>query len=328
MPYCDSFNRPIEYLRISVTDRCNLRCVYCMPEEGVPPLSHGEILSYEEIARLARVVVELGVTRLRITGGEPLARKGVERLVGMLSAIPGVDDLSMTTNGILLAGAAEGLARAGLQRVNISLDSLRPERYGAMTRRGRLEDVLAGMEAAGRAGLAPVKINAVVVRGLNDDEVLDLARKTVVEGWNVRFIEVMPLGADPMWAHDGFVSSSEIRRRIEDAFGALVAVNGDGAGPARYYRVEGAEGTIGFISPLSEHFCFRCNRLRLTANGRLLPCLMSEDGIDVRSALRHGATGEELRQLVLQAISAKPAGHRMGVAHGGARGTPMSRIGG
>ncbi len=328
MPYCDSFNRPIEYLRISVTDRCNLRCVYCMPEEGVPQLSHEDILRYEEIARLARVVVGLGVSKVRLTGGEPLARKGVDRLVAMLAAIPGVDDLAMTTNGTLLAGEAEKLARAGLKRVNVSLDTLRPERFRAMTRRGRMEDVMAGLAAAERAGLTPIKINVVVIRGLNDDEVLDFARKTVVDGWHVRFIEVMPLGPSELWAQEGYVPTAEVRARIEAEWGPLVAVDGQGGGPARYYRIAGAPGTIGFISPLSEHFCFRCNRLRLTAHGQLMPCLMSEQAIDLRSALRAGASDEALRQLVLQAIGAKPLGHQMRAQGGRARGAPMSRIGG
>lgn len=328
MPYCDTHSRPIEYLRISVTDRCNLRCAYCMPAQGVPLLAHEDILSFEEIARLARVIVELGVSKLRLTGGEPLARKGTERLVAMLAAIPGVEDLSMTTNATRLAGAAEELARAGLRRVNISLDTLRPERYAAMTRCGRLADVLAGMAAAERAGLTPIKVNAVVIRGLNDDEVVDLARKTVADGWNVRFIEVMPLGADPMWASNGYVPTAETRRRIEAELGPLEGVDGDGAGPARYYRLAGAKGSIGFISPLSEHFCFRCNRLRLTANGQLMPCLMSEQAIDVRPLLRSHAGDDELRERVLEAIRAKPAGHQMGVVQRGPGAAPMSRIGG
>ncbi|MCL6430836.1 MAG: GTP 3',8-cyclase MoaA [Anaerolineae bacterium] len=328
MPYCDAFNRPIEYLRISVTDRCNLRCIYCMPEEGVPQLEHEQILSYEEIARLARVIVGLGLSKLRITGGEPLVRKGLERLIELLAAIPGVEDLSMTTNGILLAGMADRLAGAGLRRVNISLDSLRPDRFQAMTRRGRLEDVLEGIAAAERAGLRPVKINVVVIRGLNDDETLDFAARTVSPGWNVRFIEVMPLAPDPRWASDGYVPSEEIRQRIEAHFGRLRAVDGQGAGPARYYQIDGASGTIGFISPISEHFCFRCNRLRLTADGQLLPCLMSEQGVDVRSALRSGASDEALRALVVQAIGAKPSGHRLGAVTRGPGATPMSRIGG
>lgn len=329
MPYCDSFNRPIEYLRISVTDRCNLRCVYCMPEEGVPLLAHEDILQYEEIARLARIIVGLGVSKLRVTGGEPLARKGVEQLVAMLAEIPGVDDLAMTTNGILLAGMAEQLARAGLKRVNVSLDTLRPERFRAITRRGRLEDVLAGMEAARRVGLTPIKINVVVIRGLNDDEVLDFARRTVEEGWHVRFIEFMPVGGERLWSEDGFVPTGEVRLRIEAAYGRLEAIDGQqGAGPARYYRVPGAAGTIGFISALSEHFCFRCNRLRLTADGQLMPCLMSEQAVDLRAALRTGASDEGLRELVLQAIGAKPPGHRMAQEPRGPGAKPMSRIGG
>ncbi|MGQ9684301.1 MAG: GTP 3',8-cyclase MoaA [Anaerolineae bacterium] len=328
MPYCDAFGRPIEYLRISVTDRCNLRCVYCMPEEGVTPLHHQDILSFEEIARLARVVVGLGVRKLRLTGGEPLARKGVEHLVAMLGAIPGVEDLSMTTNGTLLAGKAQRLMEAGLRRVNISLDTLQPERYAAMTRRGRLDDVYAGMAAAEQAGLRPVKVNVVVVRGLNDDEVLDFARQTLVSGWHVRFIEVMPLGADREARERVYVPSAEVQRRIEDAYGVLETAPANGAGPARYYRIADAPGTIGFISPLSEHFCFRCNRLRLTANGLLLPCLMAEEGYDVRALLRSGASDEELRARVLEAINAKPAGHRLAQEPQGARAAPMSRIGG
>jgi len=325
MPYSDSFNRPIEYLRISVTDRCNLRCVYCMPEEGVPPLTHGDVLRYEEIERLARVIVGLGVSKLRLTGGEPLARKGVDQLVAMLAAIPGVRDLAMTTNGTLLAAAADTLARAGLRRVNVSLDTLRPERYRAITRRGELADVLEGLAAARRAGLQPVKINMVVVRGLNDDEVVDFARKTVEESWNVRYIELMPVGVG---AEGAPVASAEVRRRIEQAFGPLVAVDGHGAGPAKYYQVPGAPGTIGFISPISEHFCFRCNRLRLTADGQLLPCLMSEQGFDLRSPLRQGASDDDLRERVREAIRAKPAGHHMQSGSQPAAPRPMSRIGG
>ncbi len=299
-----------------------------MPEQGVPLLPREDILSLEEIARLARVIVELGVSKLRLTGGEPLARKGVERLVGMLAAIPGVQDLSMTTNGTRLAGIADTLAQAGLRRVNISLDTLRPERYATITRCGRLADVLAGIAAAEQAGLTPIKINVVVIRGLNDDEVVDLARKTMAEGWNVRFIEVMPLGADPLWVNDGYVPTAETRGRIEAELGPLEAVDGDGAGPARYYRLAGANGSIGFISALSEHFCFRCNRLRLTADGQLMPCLMSERGVDVRPLLRSGAGDEELRERVLQAIRAKPAGHHMGEVQRGPEAPPMSRIGG
>jgi cyclic pyranopterin phosphate synthase len=324
----DSWGRQITYLRISVTDRCNLRCVYCMPPEGIQLQAHADILRYEEIAEVVRAAAQEGVREVRLTGGEPLTRPNLPALVGMLSSIPGIKDISLTTNALLLERFAIPLAEAGLKRVNISLDTLRPERYAAMTRRGRLEDVLAGIAAAERAGLTPIKINVVVVRGLNDDEVPELARRAVEDGWNVRFIEVMPLGAGPRWEDDGYVPSAELRRRIEADLGPLQAVDGDGGGPARYYRLPGATGTIGFISPLSEHFCARCDRLRLTADGQLLPCLMSEEGIDMRPALRSGASDEELRGRVEQAIHAKPAGHEMGKKRRGAGAAPMSRIGG
>ncbi len=289
MPF-DAYERPIQYLRVSVTDRCNLRCVYCMPEEGVPLLAHEEILRNEEIVRIVRIAVELGFSHIRLTGGEPLVRRGIVNLVADLARIPGLDDLSMTTNGVLLKDHAEALARAGLRRVNISLDTLRPERFRRITRWGDLEDVLEGRKAALAAGLRPVKINVVVVRGLNDDEVVDIARLTLEPDWHIRFIEVMPLGAGIHWAGDGVVPSAEIRHRIEAALGPLTPVYGDvGVGPARYYRLPGAEGTIGFISAVTEHFCHYCNRLRLTSDGRLLPCLLSSATIDLRTPLTYVA---------------------------------------
>ncbi len=312
MPFRDAYERPIQYLRVSVTDRCNLRCVYCMPEEGIPQLTHDDILRYEEIARIVRLAVEMGFVHVRLTGGEPLARKGIVGLVAALASIPGLDDLSMTTNGMLLARYAEPLARAGLRRVNISLDTLRPERFQRITRWGRLEDVLEGRRAALKAGLSPVKVNTVVVRGLNDDEVVDLARLTLEPDWHIRFIEVMPLGAGTHWSGDGVVPSAEIRARVEAALGPLTPVQGEaGAGPARYYQLSGAKGTLGFISPVTEHFCQGCNRLRLTSDGRLLPCLLSDLSIDLRTPLRAGASDEELRAILQQAIVAKPRGHRL-----------------
>ncbi|HIQ01204.1 MAG TPA: radical SAM protein, partial [Anaerolineales bacterium] len=221
MPYRDAYERPIQYLRVSVTDRCNIRCVYCMPEEGVPQLSHHDILRYEEIVRIVRVAVGMGFIHIRLTGGEPLVRKGIVGLVEELAAIPGLDDLSMTTNGMLLSRYAEPLAQAGLRRVNISLDTLRPDRFRRLTRRGRLEEVLDGRRAALAVGLSPVKINTVVIRGLNDDEVVDLARRTMAPDWHVRFIEVMPLGEGAYWSGDGVVPSAEIRARVEAALGPL-----------------------------------------------------------------------------------------------------------
>jgi len=315
MPYFDSFSRPINYLRVSVTDRCNLRCVYCMPAEGIDPIRHEDVLRYEEIARVVRAAAALGIMKVRLTGGEPLVRRGLPDLVKLIAAVPGIDVVSMTTNGILLPRYAHELAAAGLHRVNVSLDSLRPERFRAITRRGELADVWAGVEAAERAGLTPVKLNVVVIRGLNDDEAVDFARLTTEQPLNVRFIEVMPLGANEHWAEDGYVSMSEVRVRIEAQFGPLESVGRDdrvvGNGPARYHRVPGAPGTLGFITPVSEHFCFRCNRLRLTADGQLRPCLLSDDEIDLRAALRGGASDEELQHVVAQAIAAKPARHHL-----------------
>lgn len=313
MPYQDAFERPIEYLRVSVTDRCNLRCLYCMPEEGVPNIPHDSILRYEEIVRVVRVAVEMGISHVRVTGGEPLVRKDIVHLVAQLAPLPGLDDLSMTTNGILLERYARPLAEAGLDRVNVSLDTLKPERFHRITRLGSLERVLRGRESALEAGLRPVKINTVVIRDLNDDEIVDLARLTLEPDWHVRFIEVMPLGKDVHWTGDGVVPTAEVRARIETVLGPLMAVRGEaGIGPARYYRLPGAGGTVGFISPVSDHFCHACNRLRLTSDGKILPCLMSNRAIDLRSPLRAGAADETLRRIFQQAILAKPRGHHLG----------------
>jgi cyclic pyranopterin phosphate synthase len=329
-PYQDDFGRAINYLRVSVTDRCNLRCVYCMPAGGIDKQAHGGILRYEEIALVVRAAAELGVRKVRLTGGEPLARLGLPDLVGMLAAIPGIDDLAMTTNGTLLARHAQALAAAGLRRVNISLDTLRPERFAQITRLGRLEDVWAGIAAAQAAGLAPIKLNMVVVRGLNDDEVVDFARRTMSDGWHVRFIELMPIGANVDWAGDGTVPIKDVRGRIEAALGPLQAVGPGrpaGNGPARYYRLPGATGTVGFIAALSEHFCRACNRLRLTADGRLRPCLMSDEELDLRPALRAGADLEAVKELLIQAIRRKPERHHLDEARA-PQGRTMSEIGG
>jgi len=323
----DHFGRTIDYLRISVTDRCNLRCVYCMPEEGVALQSHEKILRYEEIARLVRIAADLGVSRVRLTGGEPLVRANLVDLVRQIAEIPGIRDLSMTTNATLLARYAGQLAQAGLNRVNISLDTLRPERFRQITRCGSLEDTLAGIEAARQAGLAPIKINTVVVHGLNDDELVDMALRTRTEGWHVRFIELMPLGEGGCWAGDGYLPMIEVRERIEQALGELEPASLSGAGPARYWRIPGAEGTLGFISPISEHFCAECNRLRLTADGRLLPCMMADTEFDLRTPLRQGADDAALRELFLQTVAAKPARHHL-CEHVVPRGRTMSQMGG
>jgi cyclic pyranopterin phosphate synthase len=328
LPYQDDFGRAINYLRVSVTDRCNLRCIYCMPAEGIRKQSHAEILSYEEIELIIRAAAELGISKVRLTGGEPLARLGVVDLVRTIAAMPGIDDLSMTTNGTLLARYAEALASAGLRRVNVSLDSLHADRFAQITRRGRLADVWAGLAAAEAAGLAPIKINMVVVRGLNDDEVGDFARRTLSAAWHVRFIELMPIGPSASWTGGGTVPIPEIRARIEAEVGPLAAVHGpSGSGPARYYQLPGAEGTIGFIGAQSEHFCTTCNRLRLTADGRLRPCLMNDREIDLRGPLRAGADLVEVERLLTQAIQVKPQRHRLGEALS-PRDRTMAQIGG
>ena len=331
MAHVDAYNRPISYLRISVTDRCNLRCVYCMPPEGVPWRAHDDILRYEEIETVVRASTELGVSKVRLTGGEPLVRPGIIDLVSMLARIDGIDDLAMTTNGIRLEQYAAQLAQAGLQRVNISLDTLQAERFQNITRCGRLTDVLAGMSAAQRAGLTPVKINTVVMRGMNDDEVVDIARKTLTDGWHVRFIELMPLGDDGMTADvwsERVVTAGEIQPQIEAALGVLEPARvSAGGGPARTYRLAGAKGTIGFITPISEHFCYRCNRLRLTADGHLRPCLLSDYEIDLRAPLRRGADVAEIKGLLLRAIERKPRQHHLAEScH--PRNRVMSEIGG
>jgi cyclic pyranopterin phosphate synthase len=328
MPYLDSFNRPISYLRVSVTDRCNLRCVYCMPPEGVPWRSHEEILRYEEIELIVQAAASLGISKVRLTGGEPLVRLGFVELVRLLARIPGIDDLSMTTNGTLLARYATELAEAGLKRVNVSLDTLQLERFRRITRQGDLTAVFEGIAAAREAGLVPLKVNTVVVRGLNDDEVVDFARLTLEGDWHVRFIEMMPLGANTAWAGDGYVSVGEVRRQIEDVLGELVPAKvGLGNGPARYYRLPEAVGTIGFISPISEHFCYQCNRLRLTADGRLRPCLLSDYEMDLRTPLRQGADLAEIRELLIHSIKTKPERHYLDESIA-PRGRAMSEIGG
>ena len=328
MPHRDDFGRAINYLRVSVTDRCNLRCVYCMPAEGIEKRPTSEILSYEELSVVIRAAAELGISKVRLTGGEPLARIDLVDLVLMIASVPGIDDLSMTTNGTLLARHAAALAKAGLHRVNISLDTMRPDRFRQITRRDRLDDVWDGIEAARAAGLTPIKLNMVVVRGLNDDEIIDFARRTLTHGWHVRYIELMPIGANVDWASDGVVPIPEVRARIEAEAGPLEAVHGpQGNGPARYYRWPGSEGSIGFIGALSEHFCTSCNRLRLTADGRLRPCLMSTDEIDLRGPLRDGAGPEEIRALLEHAIDRKPQRHHLNEA-AAPQDRTMAQIGG
>jgi GTP 3',8-cyclase len=306
----DDFERTIDYMRVSVTDRCNLRCVYCMPSGGLKFLEHKDILRYEEITRILRVAVDTGVRKVRITGGEPLMRKNITGFIKMIKNIGGIHQLSLTTNGILLERYADELADAGLDRVNVSLDSLKPERYMEITRGGELEAVLRGIEAAGRAGLTPIKINMVPIRGLNDDEIGDFAKITLSAPYQVRFIEFMPFVTEDMWNREKFISSGEIQFALEQ-IGTLIPVQMKKAGPAQYFRFDGAAGVIGFISPISNHFCRECNRLRLTADGKLRPCLFSETEIDLKSTLRSNGSDKEIRRLIELSIAVKPMGHSM-----------------
>jgi cyclic pyranopterin phosphate synthase len=320
----DPFGRSINYLRISVTDRCNLRCIYCMPPEGVPQMSHSEILSYEEIRTVVRAAAELGINKIRLTGGEPLVRAELPKLIKMLSRIEGIQELSLTTNGTLLKNYALELRQAGLSRINLSLDTLKPDRFRYITRLGRLKDVLEGISAAKKAGFDPVKINAVVMQGINDDEILDFARMTCEEGCHVRFIELMPFKGMAE-----FVPSVEVRQRISLLGKLEPCPSITGNGPARYYRLAGAKGTIGFISPLTElPFCSRCNRIRLTPDGRLRPCLLGEDEIDLKMPLRNNASTEELRRLILKAVASKPEHHHLEGGNVRPVKRKMSQIGG
>jgi cyclic pyranopterin phosphate synthase len=332
----DNFHRAINYMRVSVTDRCNLRCIYCMPPEGLAPIEHKEILSYEEMARLLKVAARMGLRKIRITGGEPLIRKNLPYLIRLIKSIEGIDDLSLTTNGTLLEQYAYALAEAGLDRVNISLDSLIPARYGEITRGGNIEDVFRGIAAAQKAGLTPIKINMVPVRGVNDDEIADFAVMAMEFPYQVRFIEFMPLGAPGEWTSEKFIPSEEVRCIVE-RMGRLSPAKLRKAGPARYFRLDGAAGVIGFISPLSNHFCDECNRLRLTADGKLRPCLFSETEIDLKSVLRSRAADREIERLIRLAVAVKPRGHNMKIQNAKpgrpvfnkkSRMRPMSRIGG
>jgi len=306
----DRFGRVHRDLRISVTDRCNLRCVYCMPEEGLEFLPRGQILSYEELARVARVAHALGVRRVRITGGEPLVRRDIETFVGFLAAI-GFDDLSMTTNGIGFERRAQRLADAGLRRVNISCDSLRPDRYAAIRRRGNLAAVLRAMEAAERAGLAPVKVNVVVMAGVNDDELVDFAAFARDTGRIVRFIEYMPLDGDGAWDRSSVVPASAILKTIGERFPleTLAASDADPNAPATRYRFADGVGEIGVIPTVTEPFCGNCDRLRLTADGAVRNCLFATEETPLRTLLRAGADDEAIALALRRAVNAKLPGH-------------------
>ncbi|MDQ2666046.1 MAG: GTP 3',8-cyclase MoaA [Gemmatimonadota bacterium] len=325
-PLLDQFGRSIEYLRISVTDRCNFRCRYCMPLEGLPWLPKADILSYEEIREVVSQLAPMGLRRIRITGGEPTIRPQLTTLVRFIREIPGVEDIALSTNGVKLPELAHPLAEAGLDRVNISADSLRPDRIVAIARRDLGFEPVAAAKAAQAAGLGPIKLNVVIMRGVNDDEVVDFARLTLDNPWHVRFIELMPVGSLEPMTDEMVVPSDEILARIQDALGQLTAGGGPprGNGPAAYSTLAGAAGSIGVITPMTHTYCGSCNRVRLTADGRLRTCLFGDHEVDLRGALRRG---EPLAGLVRQALAEKPEAHALlSRRNGGLR--ALSQVGG
>jgi cyclic pyranopterin phosphate synthase len=326
-PLIDTFGRVHNDLRISITDRCNLRCTYCMPEYGMQFLPRHALLSFDEIVRVATVARALGVTSVRLTGGEPLVRKGVAKLVARLAAL-GLDDLALTTNGMLLAPLAAPLADAGLTRVNISCDSLRPERFASIRRRGDLAVVHGAMEAAEAAGLAPLKVNVVLLRGQNDDEILEFASFARTTGRIVRFIEFMPLDADGSWGRDRLVPGHEVHRRISERWPLEPVPGSDSAAPATRFRFADGGGEIGLVSSVTEPFCGTCNRLRLTAEGSIRNCLFSDDERTVASVLRDGGTDADIAVELRRAVWGKRPGHGINEPGFLAPARSMSMIGG
>jgi cyclic pyranopterin phosphate synthase len=328
-PLADSFGRIHNNLRISVTDRCNIRCFYCMPERDVVFVPRSEILDFEEIERFARVAVRLGVTKLRITGGEPLVRRDLPALVGRLASIPGVEDLALTTNGVLLAEQAEALYRAGLRRINIHLDTLDRERFRQITRRDELGRVLEGVEEARRLGFGPLKLNAVAVKGLVEPDIVPLALFARERGMEVRYIEFMPLDAQNLWDRGKVLLADEIVAVLEQEIGPLdPAPDPDPRAPALEYRFRDGVGTVGFIASVSRPFCANCNRIRLTADGKLRYCLFAIEETDVKGLLRGGADDGEIEALVRRVVAAKWEGHEINTARFVAPPRPMYSIGG
>ncbi|HEX5688746.1 MAG TPA: GTP 3',8-cyclase MoaA [Roseiflexaceae bacterium] len=308
-PALDSFGRRIDYLRISLTDRCNLRCVYCMPAVGMKFMPRPELLTSEELLRVVSAAAKAGFRKIRLTGGEPSLRPDLVELVQAIKSIPGIEHMAMTTNALRLAKLAGPLKEAGLDRVNVSIDTLDEQKFRQLTRGGRLEQVWEGITEADRVGLRPIKLNAVVVRGLNETEVPRLAALTLEHPWEMRFIEVMPLTGVADVAQDGVVKSEELIAMIEAEYGPLEELGLAPAESARRYRIPGARGKLGFISSVSDPFCSTCNRMRLTADGRLHLCLLRDDEVDLRAALRGGAGDAEIEQLVRHAVAVKPWGH-------------------
>jgi len=333
----DNFGREISYLRVSITDRCNYRCVYCQSEKEFEFIPHQEILRFEEIVEIVQEAVNLGITKVRVTGGEPLVRKGIVDFIRHLRKINKLEDISLTTNAFFLSEYAEKLKDAGLNRVNISLDSLQEEKYKKITRGGSLEKVLKGIDSALKAGLLPIKINTVIIRGINDDEVEDFVRLALERPLNIRFIEFMPSGEEVINEFKNkFISAQEIKEKLIKKYLLNPIKISNANGPAKYYQIKGGQGTIGFITALSQHFCKTCNRIRLTSEGKLRPCLFSNAEVDIKQAIRKLARDknegflrkEIIRDKLKEAVRLKPEGHKLNIKNQENLSFHMSRIGG
>ncbi|MBI5207644.1 MAG: GTP 3',8-cyclase MoaA, partial [Candidatus Firestonebacteria bacterium] len=320
----DSFGRQINYLRISITDRCNLRCEYCMPLVGIEQIASSEILNFDEIIKIINFAVKQGINRIKITGGEPFVRKDFLRLMERIVHIPGIKDIGITTNGILLEEYAEKIYKLGIRRINISLDTLQKEKFKMITHRDEFHRVSQGIEKALNLGFTPVKINVVIIKGINDDEIEDFVRLTNEQPLHLRFIGFMPVGVREKWSSEKYISSQEIKNKIKELFPSKKIT---GSGPATYYKINGSKGSIGFIDCLEKDFCSHCNRLRLTSDGKLRSCLFSDSEIDLKKTLREGASDSELEKAFSQAIKNKPVSHPLYKNLGILKRT-MSKIGG
>jgi len=323
----DKYNRNLNYLRVSIIDRCNLRCIYCLPQELIPKIPYKEILRYEEILRLVRVGVNLGISKVRVTGGEPLFRKGVYHFLEQLTAIDGLSDVSLTTNGVLLKDNIHKIKSAGINRINISLDTLNKKKFTQITGYDYFDQIWEGIELAQQMGFEPIKLNVVPLCGINEDELPDIARLSLTRPFHIRFIEYMPVGNDRMFAGRQLLTP-EIKKRIS-VLGKLIAVDkGKNDGPAERFKYESAVGEIGFIQPISRHFCDSCNRLRLTASGQLRPCLLSDYQEDLKSLLRKGCSDTELAEIFIRAVRHKPSEHHLTAANNRKVAGQMCAIGG
>ena len=327
-PNLDHYHREITYLRVSVTDRCNLRCVYCVPARNFQPLNHHDILTFEETKAIIEAAVAVGIRKVRFTGGDPLVRKGIVNLVESVTCLKGLKDVSITTNGILLKELAGPLFSAGIRRINVSLDTLNPLTFRKITGIDAFHDVIEGIEVAESVGFSPIRINVVVMKGMNDSELEAFAEMSVTKPYQVRFIEYMPIGNDHVWTPEKFIPTAEMKGRIEKLGPLMLLQRSQWDGPVERYRLSESRGEIGFISPLSQHFCPCCDRLRLTADGKLRPCLFSQTEVDIKTPMRTGANAAQLEQLIQQAIDIKPKQHYATTYNKEGRSRPMTAIGG